>query len=319
MKSVYFVVAVLVIFLVAFLGFSDVVITYVGGSCKVDRDGKGKFADAGIDMELGAAAVVKTGPDGGVELSIDGDTVSIGPGSVVKVSDLLGSVSERKKNGWLASVSKYTKNVGRRGGTQASTTLAGVRGERAVSEDMEWFEDDQKESEYFSALGEGKELFDEGRYAQAIPVFEDLLTGESPDDTRAGSGRAGTGQDSPVLKEASFYLGVCLFNVLRYREALPHLEESISDMSADYAEPALFHHALTLFMLERYGAAFEDFKRYRKEFPGLSLEPYAILMLGKSCKKMGKTQEARSYFQELQREYGDTEVSAYAREELKEL
>ena len=185
-----------------------------------------RYYDAAIDMELGT-------------------------GSTVKIGDLIARMNEKKKNGWLSSVSKYTKTIGRSGGTQGSTTLAGVRGKQAVSDDIEWFEDDMGDAETLSALQKGKDLFNEGRYVQAIPVFEDITEEEGAQESHTGSGRAGSGQTesvrtSFVRNEASFYLVVSLFNVLRYREA-------------------------------------------------------------------------RSYFLEIQRDYGGSDVSAYASEELKAL
>jgi tetratricopeptide (TPR) repeat protein len=179
-------------------------------------------------------------------------------------------------------VSKYTKNLARSGGTRGSTTLAGVRGKQAVSDEIELFEEDMEDAETFSAPQKGKDLFNEGRYVQATPVFEGLKGEKGTGDERAGSGRTASELTVSIRFEESFYLGVSLFNVLRYRETLPYLKESLDDKAADYYEPALFHFALTFYMLERYG-------------------------------------EARSYFLEIQRDFGGSGVSAYASEELKEL
>jgi TolA-binding protein len=321
MKNVRIAIAVLVVFLTWSFGYSDVVITYASGTCKVDKEGKGKFVDAAIDMELGTSSIVKTGPNGGLELDIDREAISIGGNSTVKIGDLIAKMNEKKKNGWMSSVSKYTKSIGRGGGSQASTALAGVRGELAVSDDIEWFEEDPEGSETLAALKKGKDLFNEGRYVQAIPVFEDLVGNEDAGSDRASSGgdendASGPAKTAFTRNEASFYLGVSLFNVLRYKEALPYLETSLADKTADFYEPALFHFALTSYMLERYGEAIEGFERYRDEFTGGSLESYAILMLGKTCRKAGKPKEARSYFLEIQRNYGGTDVSDYAGVEL---
>jgi len=284
------------------LGFSDIFITYKSGECKVDIEGNGEWIEAAIDMELYSSSVIKTGPDGELEIEVDEETVSIGRNSIMELNDLLERVGEKKKTGWLKNISKYAKSIGKGDETYASTALAGVRGDDTGGEELEWFED--IEEGVIKEYQTGKKHFEEGNYTKAIQVFTDIIDTEETVSFR---------------DEVAFYLGVSLFNNLRYAEALPYLNESIANKRTYFYELALIHYSITNYFLKNYTRAIEGFNTYTEGFAEGYLKPYAVFMLGKCYKAVGKKEEARGYFTEVKEKYKDTDVYYDALTELRAL
>lgn len=288
----------------ALLGFCDVFITYMSGDCQIDRDGKGKWKNAIIDMELNENSVIKTGADGEIEIEVDGETVSIGKSRVMAMKELLNTIEEKKKLGWLKNISLYVKKVGEDKDISSRTAVAGVRGEKPGEEDgqweVEWIEVSEEEEQDFQ---KGKAYFDNGEYVKAIPIFVDIVNGE----------------EGFLREEASFYLGVSLFNTLRYREAQAYLSEALLDKRTYYYEMALVHYSISHYLLGNFEEAIKGLKIYTEDFTQGSLRPYAVFMLGKCYKEMGKREEALAYFSEVKEKYSDTDVYHDALVEIGEL
>ena len=116
-----------------------------------------------------------------------------------------------------------------------------------------------------------------------------------------------------------FYLGVSLFNSLRYTDALPYLHASIKDRDSYYYELALIYNSLTHYFLKDCGEAIEGFDTYTRDFSEGNLKPYAILMLGRSYKELGENDEARKYFIMIKQRYSGSDIYIDALNELKDL
>ena len=93
-------------------GFSDIFIVFSSGTSSVDLFGNGNWTDAEVDMELRMQSVIRTGPDGAVEIDLDGDHLYIGANRYTIVGELLGKVERKKKVGFLKGLKKYTKQMG---------------------------------------------------------------------------------------------------------------------------------------------------------------------------------------------------------------
>jgi len=278
---------------------SRIYVTYITGDCAVDLYGSSRWQDAMVDMDLTEASVVKTGCEGEMEIEIDGNTVSIGPNSTVAMKSLLESIEEKRKLKWLRKATRYTKTVKKDEEEWADMALAGVRGEKAKTDDLEWIEDFEEEE-----LARGRELFEEGQYRESIAIFQAVIEGD-------GIGAEGG--------EAAYYLGASLFNSIRYKEALPYLIESTRDKDAAFYESALMNYSFAQYFLRNFREAIEGFSLYVTDCSEGEFVPYALLMLGKCYKDMGMKKEARVYFTRIERDYKDSDVYMNAVEEMKNL
>lgn len=300
MKKVFFFIAVMLGALPS-VGFCEAYITYRSGECQVDLDGNGNWREADVDMELNAASLVKTGSDGVLEIEVGEDRFLFDENNVVRVGDLFERIGEKKKIRWLAKVSKYAKSVASGDTEYVKTALAGIRGERGESDEIVWFEDDVGFDSSHDRFEEAQALFYEGLYVKAIPIFSELISSEDDETVRA---------------EIAYFLGVSLFHNLRYQEAVSYLSEGLSDEHTYYFASALFHHAVSHYFLKNYREAISGFAQYAKQYPEGELRPYAVFMLGKCSKAVGRNDEAKMYFNEIKLLYRDSDVYYDALDEL---
>jgi TolA-binding protein len=299
MRKVLVVCGLLIVVCISPLAASEMYVTYIIGGCMIDLEGNGNWANPLIDMELTENSIMRTDSNGEMELEIEGSTVSIGPNSYTKISDLLEKVGEKRKMRWLKKATRYAKVVRKGDERWGETVLTGVRGDKTEEEELEWIVDFE-EDEY----QQGKELFEEGSYTAAIDIFEKVIE-EDGIDTKGG--------------EVAYYLGVSLFNSLRYEEALPYLSASIKDKDASFYESALMNYAFTLYFLTNYREAIKSFTSYTKEFGEGDSVSYALLMLGKCYKELGLEREAMAFFTRIEQEFSDSDVYEDAIDEMKGL
>ncbi len=304
MKKITFIMVPIFFLVISQMCFSDIFISYKSGTCMVDIKGNGTWQDAVIDMELNSSSIIKTGPDGELEIEIESDTILIGKNSLVNINGMIGKIGEKKKIGWLKSVSKYAKSIGKGEEGHTRTALTGVRGKKSEGNEFEWFDDFEESEDPEGEFQVGKAYFEEGKYTKAIPIFTEIIDKE---------------ETGPFKYEIAFYLGVSLFNNLRYREALLYLGESLADKSAYYYGPTLLHYSITHYFLKNYEKAIEGFKLYTEYFAGGELTPYAVFMLGKCYKDIGRPEDARQYFMEIERRYKNTELYQDALDEIESL
>ncbi len=284
-------------------GISDIVITYKSGACMVDVKGNGKWIKAQVDMKLNTKSVIKTGKDGEIEVDINGERISIGKDTIVGVNYIMENVQEKKKMTWFSKLSNILNTVVKAEIKHAKTALMGLRGKIEDEEEIGWM-GDLEEEDLYSRFKNGMELYEEQDYVQAINIFKDIIDEEELSSMRG---------------EIAFYLGSSLFNNVQYKEALPYLQESIKNKKAYYYEVALINYSFSHYLSKNYSRAIDGFKTYIEEFREGQLEPYVLLMLGKSHKALGEKGEAKRYFAEIEKKYKDTEVYYDANQEMREL
>jgi tetratricopeptide (TPR) repeat protein len=299
MKKLFAVFSLLPLFPVASLFASEIAITYTSGCCEVDLYGNDMWRDASVEMVLTSDSVIRTGSNGDLELEINGNTITVGPGRTVEIRTLMKSVSEKNKFGWLKKATRYAKAFGKADNEWSETALAGVRGEKVDAEDLEWVVDFEDEE-----FARGRALFNKGRYKDAISIFG-KITEQKGIDVENG--------------EAAYYLGFSLFSTLRYEDALPYLTESIAHTNGDFYESALMTYSFDQYFLGKYKESLEGFSSYLETFADGELVPYALLMLGKCCKDMGLKDEARLYFRRVRDEFPNSYVYMDAVEEMEGL
>ena len=293
---------ILLIALIPSIGFAEIIVTYKTGECLVDVLGNGTWKTAAVKMALTERSVIKTKADGEVELSVDGESVFIGKDTTVSVNYLVKNVQARKKMTWFPNLSPIFKRMAMLRDTRTELASLGTRGEAEAEEEVAWLGDVEVEEEG-STFEKGEELYGQEKYGEAINIFKKMLE------------QGGTPQQ--MREEATFYLGSSLFNSVQYEEALPYLEQAIKRTGAYYREPALIQYSFSHYFAENYRQAVEGYATYVKEFPGGEFRPYALLMLVKSSKALGRKDEAQKYFLELEKQYKNTGMYIDAANELK--
>ncbi len=304
-KKILFFTPMLLLLFMPFIAFSDVAILYRSGECSVDLRGNGNWEKALIDMQLMDRSVVRTGKNSSLEIDVNGDVVSIGSNKTVKIGDLFGKVQTKKKQKWLKGLKKYTMNIGGKGSGQSDTALAGVRGALADEDELEWFdEEDEEGTNLASAYQQGMDLFDNGEFTRAIDVFRNVM------DAYGGDAMDGA---------VAFHMGVALFNVMRFNEAVGYLETGMKHSDSEFYDLALIHLALSQYLIQEYDESIEGLTAFLQKSSSEQLRPYALLMLGKNYKELGNKKEARRYFSEVTRRYQDTELAQEAGQEMQGL
>jgi TolA-binding protein len=270
-------------------GLSDIFIVYKSGECSVDVSGNGNWREAMINMELDSRSIIRTGTDGVVELDMDGELISIGSNRMKSVGDLSGKVKEKKKVGWLKGLKRYTKNIGSAPSSE---------------EELEWFDESDFDISMEESYQQGLSHFAKGEYSRAISLLNEVIADQGID---AYEGRA------------AFHLGLSLFNVMRFEEAVSYLKASTSDMSSDFYNVALMHLSVSHYFLKNYPNAIEGLTTLTGGTAEEELKPYALLMLGKCFKEVGEREKAEGYFLQVRNDYQDTELYEAAIQELGEL
>jgi TolA-binding protein len=299
---------VIVVLLVSFsTGFSDMFIVYSSGDCSVDLLANDAWREAEVDMQLRMQSIVRTGPDGVLEMDLNGELISIGENRSASVGELLGKVEERKKVGFLRGLKKYTKQIGAGDEEYTEMALAGVRGSAQDEAELEWFDESDFEDGGM-ALDEGyrrgMDLYNAGEYTAAIDVFSNLVD-EYGTDALGGA--------------VAYQLGLSFFHVMRFGDAALYLEASIEEPDRPFYDVALMHLSVSRYFLRDYTAAIEGFVFFTEEPAADELKPYALLMLGKCHREQGENDEAARYFSMVKDTYRGTEFSESADEELASL
>lgn len=285
-------------------GFSDIFIVFSSGTSSVDLLGNGTWTDAEVDMELGHQSVIRTGPEGAVEIDLDGDLLSIGANRYIAVGELLGKVEQKKKVGFLKGLKKYTKQMGSTSDKYTETALAGVRGSAQDEDDLEWFDESDFETGLEDSFAEGMSRFNGGEYTAAIEVFYSLIE-EYGENALEG--------------EVAYHLGLSLFHVMRFDESARYLTIGIRDESREFYDVALMHLSVSRYFLRDYSEAIDGFMFFAEGGGESELTPYALLMLGKCYREKGEVDKAKRYFTVVRNEYGGTKFSDTASDELQSL
>jgi TolA-binding protein len=285
-------------------GFSEIFVVFSSGGSSVDIHGNGSWIDAEVDMELERWSRIRTGADGSVEIDMDGELISIGPNRFAAVDELQGKVEKKRKAGFLKGLMKYTKQMSSGSDKYTDTALAGVRGAAHDEDELEWFDESDFETDLEQSFAEGMNHFNEGAYSAAIEIFESLVD-EFGENARDG--------------EVAYYLGLSLFNVMRFDESARYLSITLRNDRFAYHDVALMHLSVCRYFLRDYAEAIDGFIFFTDGGGESDLKPYALLMLGKCYREKGELTEAERYFIEVSEDYSGTEFSDTASQELETL
>ncbi|MBI4404412.1 MAG: tetratricopeptide repeat protein [Deltaproteobacteria bacterium] len=190
-----------------------------------------------------------------------------------------------------------------------------IRSDRA---DLDQFQEEMKtelarlssviEDHYKKTKSENEELKASiHSLANRVQVLESKITAEP----------AATKIEKP---KASFEQGKKLFDEGRYEEAVEILRASLKNRpSNEEAKKAHFMIAESYFQNKDYASAALEFAEYRKAHPKEVNVPNAIYRQAQSFRNMGKSKEARLFYQELLERYPKNVLVQKAKLEMKRL
>jgi tetratricopeptide (TPR) repeat protein len=304
MKRAAYILAVIMMFSLFQISYAEISISFKSGECAVDLYGDGNWENAFLNMKLYRGSVIKTEADGKVEIEIDGENIAIGSSTTMSINYIIDNLGKREKVGWFQKITGlFHSMIGATGEDSEMVTL-GTRGDLEADEEIDWMGDFEEE-DIIAQVKTGKEYYAQGKYADAINVFRELVYNEDTADMRG---------------EVAYYLGSSLFHSVQYEEALPHLRESIRDKSGYYREAALMQYSFACFFTVQYEKAIDGYIAYIEEFEEGELKPYALLMIGKSYKATGNNESALIYFNEIKEMYEEPiDVYLDAVNELREM
>ncbi len=167
------------------------------------------------------------------------------------------------------------------------------------------------------------------RYAEALPLFEDIVRKYPDDDLRnpyfhlgmcaIHTEQPGKGLEAfssfierypadPRYPEANYRAGWCLYQLRRYGEALDRLEPVVHGYPANpYADNALALIGAVREALGEYRAALVDFGRVLKDYPDGDAAPEAMAGVARAYTFLGMADLAEQELQRLFRYYPDSE------------
>jgi len=119
--------------------------------------------------------------------------------------------------------------------------------------------------------------------------------------------------------ELAYHLGLSLFHVMRFDEAARYLETAIQDKNTSFYGVALMHLSVSRYFMRDYTEAIEGFVFLTEGSNAEEMRPYALLMLGKCYREKGEPDTANRYFTMVKNDYGGTEFSDTADEELRSM
>jgi tetratricopeptide (TPR) repeat protein len=304
MKRAAYILVVFMVLTLSQIGHAEISISFKSGECAVDLYGDGNWENAILNMNLYRGSVVKTEADGKVEIEIEGEKIAIGSSTAVSINYIIDNLSKRDKVGWFQKITGLFHSMIGATGEDSDMVTLGTRGDLEAEEEIDWMGDFEEE-DIIAQVETGKEYYTQGKYADAINVFSELIYNEDTADMRG---------------EVAYYLGSSLFNSVQYEEALPHLRESIRDKSGYYRQAALMQYSFACFFTGQYEKAIDGYITYIEEFEEGELKPYALLMIGKSYKATGNNESARVYFNEIKDIYEEPiDVYLDAVNELREM
>lgn len=145
--------------------------------------------------------------------------------------------------------------------------------------------------------GLGRRLCVQGKYAEALPLFQEAARGDDPEATQ----------------EASLRAGDCLFLLGRYGEAATSYTVAADARGYANAGLARFWQAMSLERKGDKAAARKAFEQFTTDYPDNERAGEALLHLGDLQAEAGALEAAEKSYQAAEKLAGDEEAKAHAR------
>jgi tetratricopeptide (TPR) repeat protein len=279
---------------------SEIIIIYKSGECEVDLEANGKWVMANVGMELNDWSIARTSSDGELEISVHGVNVTIVKNSKVNLKSLVRNLDESRKLNWFGGVASelHLRNIK---GKSDQTQSLGVRGEEIEDEEDFWLDSEVAEETDLRLLEKGKVEYENGNYGEVLKIYSKLYS---------------KSEYKEINEESTFILGSSLFYNLQYDDSLIYLTDSIRHKEAYYYRSALLQYSFAQYFVQNYNAAIGGFETYLGEFRDGEYRPHAIFMIGKSYKALGKMNEAKKNFLEIEKNFKGSEVYRDTQKEM---
>ena len=162
-KSIFTLLFLAAVFVPALFGM-DVSIDYIDGYLEIMEDGE--WYDLYIGEVITDADTIRLDENSVAELSLPGTTLTLTQPGTYVIADLPEASGERRSSGFGSVLGNKLKSIVTEP-EQGQTAVMGVRGSKSENE-LEWMSGDTAE-----LLETGKDHLMEGKYAEAVGVFEE--------------------------------------------------------------------------------------------------------------------------------------------------
>ncbi len=268
MKRLLFTFALFVVMVTPPIFGVDIYVDYVDGYLDVKEDGE--WYELYIGDVITDVDTIRLEKDSIAELSLPGNTLTLTRPGVYVVSDLVEASGEQRSLGIASVIGSKIRTLVKEP-EQGQTAVMGVRGSKSESE-LEWMSGDTAE-----LLETGKEHLADGKYAEAVSLFEEAYDFADPSE------------ETEVL----FYLGYTNTMMGQLRLAVNALEYVEPDPSTDYFDDLILLKGQLLTETFAYEAAIEWLNEYSPEIKDNTAVQMSLLLTGVNQKGLGDIAAAR--------------------------
>lgn len=161
------------------------------------------------------------------------------------------------------------------------------------------------------------ESFPEPSPETAAPSSTETPSADAPETTAVPSGASGTLQPPDDTTFAAYDAAYVLFHEKRYREAEGQFIAFVSRYpNSELTDNAQFWIGESRYARQDYQGALEAFSATVADYPGGNKVPDAMLKAGKSLEALGRLDQARQTYLEIQRRFPETAVALAAQDQL---
>jgi tetratricopeptide (TPR) repeat protein len=266
------------------------------GEVLIDAFGKGSFIQVVREDLVYKDSVIKTGKNGTVIIYLGNFQLEIPPGSMIEVSDLLSSESEKNNFIWFQSLLDLFKDILESPDNFQEKVALGGRAEKSETDDIEWMNDEEMDSYNFLLAQKNIQT---AQYSKALNYLLEL---ENPESDLFNPG------------EISYLKGFCYFQMGNFSDAEKHLNAAsrkIKPAGSDnnqihFQNTLLFQLGASNYFLGHGDKAAEYFTALLEKGSMDKYEPYVYIFLIHSLVTSGKGDIAETYLAEARKRYKDT-------------
>jgi hypothetical protein len=271
-------------------------IASIAGDVKIDAFGTGAFIPAIKGEILYPKSLIRTGASGRAEAAIGGKSTVIGPGTTVKIANLIAQ-GKKASTSWIGAFTEVYKNL-KTAATGQSDLMLGTRAAEAEAEENEWVveEDDA------DLLEKAQARIDGGGYRDGLALLEKISSDSVPE-----------------LRQRRDYLaGLAYFSLEAYPEAEP-LFDSVEVLATDsplgFADEemrarTLFGLGVSRYMTGRERESLDPLRDLLSRDIAPTIDPWARLFFVKSLYVSGDLKGAEDQLAMARRKYRGTNYEA---------
>jgi TolA-binding protein len=300
--SILFITAVVVLCAVSLplRADDDLVVRFYVGQVTIDFDAKNKNKIPVVGNKLPKSAMIRTGKNSFIELTLGEKTIVVKERVVAKAGDVVKSATKGDNlfAGFRSVVGKFIEPSGK-------LAVASVRGEKEKGDsDLKWESDDEEKSEGLSTQNMLEREENSARSLYARGDYEGVVSGYESEWRGLQCERCG------------FYAALSYLKLCRFDDAKSLFDELSKCPDKEIAPVSVFYGGVACSGLGESVSAEKLFSRYLERNPSGEFAPLAGYLKGMALARLGKTKESRDQFEMVVTEYPSDSAAELAREAL---